>query len=251
MVKVLSVNGKIPLVDGKAIKAQSGSTVELDTTLAQSGKAADAKAVGDALAGKQDTLIQSGATVGQIAKITAVDASGVPTAWSPVDMPDKLPNPNALTFTGAVTGSYDGSAPLEVAIPQGGAAEKRVRHIATVAVTKGTTNYSVTVDSNGNALNLESVYILTNNFWNNVGSYVQVKINGKELTRAYGASGSPQALELEKMGELQKLTNIPKPSNVGISFGDYYNGKSAVTSVSFWAPDSNADTTIEIYGVDA
>ena len=64
-----------------------GSSIELDTTLTQSGKAADAKAVGDALAGKQNTLIQSGATVGQIAKITAVDASGVPTAWSPVDMP--------------------------------------------------------------------------------------------------------------------------------------------------------------------
>ena len=29
----------------------------------------------------------TGATVGQIAKIAAVDASGVPTAWSPVDMP--------------------------------------------------------------------------------------------------------------------------------------------------------------------
>ena len=29
----------------------------------------------------------TGAKVGQIAKITAVDASGVPTAWSPVDMP--------------------------------------------------------------------------------------------------------------------------------------------------------------------
>ena len=59
MVKVLSVNGKIPLVDGKAIEAQDGggSTVELDTTLTQSGKAADAKAVGDALAGKQDKLI--------------------------------------------------------------------------------------------------------------------------------------------------------------------------------------------------
>ena len=36
------------------------------------------------------------------------------------EMPDKLPNPNALTFTGAVDGSYDGSAPLEVNIPQGG-----------------------------------------------------------------------------------------------------------------------------------
>lgn len=29
----------------------------------------------------------TGATVGQIAKIAAVDASGIPTAWSPVDMP--------------------------------------------------------------------------------------------------------------------------------------------------------------------
>lgn len=36
------------------------------------------------------------------------------------EMPDKLPNPNALTFTGAVTGSYDGSAPLTVNIPEGG-----------------------------------------------------------------------------------------------------------------------------------
>ena len=33
------------------------------------------------------------------------------------DIPLKLPNPNALTFTGAVTGSYDGSAPLSVKIP--------------------------------------------------------------------------------------------------------------------------------------
>ena len=36
------------------------------------------------------------------------------------EMPDKLPNPNALTFAGAVSGSYDGSAPFEVEIPSGG-----------------------------------------------------------------------------------------------------------------------------------
>ena len=35
-----------------------GSSIALDTTLTQSGKAADAKAVGDALAGKQDKLIE-------------------------------------------------------------------------------------------------------------------------------------------------------------------------------------------------
>lgn len=36
---------------------------------------------------------------------------------------EKLPNPNALTFTGAVTGTYDGSAPLSVEIPSGGGDE--------------------------------------------------------------------------------------------------------------------------------
>ena len=37
-----------------------------------------------------------------------------------ISVPDKLPNPNALMFTGAVTGSYDGSAPVSVEIPSGG-----------------------------------------------------------------------------------------------------------------------------------
>lgn len=36
---------------------------------------------------------------------------------------EKFANPNALTFTGAVTGSYDGSEPLTVEIPSGGGAE--------------------------------------------------------------------------------------------------------------------------------
>ena len=168
-------------------------------------------------------------------------------------IPDKLPNPNALTFTGAVTGSYDGSAAVEVEIPSGGGGsdEKKLRHIATVAVTSDTTSYSVTADSYGNAFSLQDVYILVSSYFGSVGSYMQVKLNNKELTRAYGASGSPQAFALEKMGELQKFTNIPKPSNVGISIGDYYNGKSAVTSVVFWVPQSTSDTTIEIYGVDA
>ena len=40
--------------------------------------------------------------------------------WKDVDIPTALPNPNALTFTGAVEGSYDGSKPLTVDIPSGG-----------------------------------------------------------------------------------------------------------------------------------
>lgn len=118
----LATTSKDNLVDAINEAAQSGggggASVELDTTLTQSGKAADAKAVGDALAGKQpigdyitqnelpdmtayrtaeaqdvidagkqDALIQSGASVGQIAKITAVDSNGKPTAWQAVDFP--------------------------------------------------------------------------------------------------------------------------------------------------------------------
>ena len=147
-----------------------GASIALDTTLTQSGKAADAKAVGDALAGKQDTISDletirlgaaKGATAlqsvpstyrtaseqdtiddGKVDKVTGkglssndytdaakakVDAlAPVATSGSYSDLTDKptipttLPNPNALTFTGAVTGSYDGSAPVTVNIPEGG-----------------------------------------------------------------------------------------------------------------------------------
>ena len=36
------------------------------------------------------------------------------------DIPSTLPNPNKLTFTGAVSGEYDGSAHLSIEIPEGG-----------------------------------------------------------------------------------------------------------------------------------
>lgn len=36
------------------------------------------------------------------------------------EIPTKLPNPNVLTFTGAASGTYDGSSPLSIEIPQGG-----------------------------------------------------------------------------------------------------------------------------------
>lgn len=45
---------------------------------------------------------------------------GIAAALPASDLPAALKNPNALTFTGAVTGSYDGSEPLSVEIPSGG-----------------------------------------------------------------------------------------------------------------------------------
>ena len=53
----------------------------------------------------------TGATAGQIAKITAVDASGVPTAWEPVDMPSVG---SSFTDDGAGNISVDGAAAQSV-----------------------------------------------------------------------------------------------------------------------------------------
>ena len=54
--------------------------------------------------------------------------------WKDVDIPTALPNPNALTFTGAVTGSYDGSAAVSVEIPAGGGGSGGVNYTLAVDV---------------------------------------------------------------------------------------------------------------------
>ena len=60
-------------------------------------------------------------TVGQVLTKTADGQE-----WKDVDIPTALPNPNALTFTGAATGSYDGSEPLTVEIPSGGSGSSAI-----------------------------------------------------------------------------------------------------------------------------
>ncbi len=69
-----------------------------------------------------------------------------------ITVPDKLPNPNALTFTGAVTGSYDGSSPLEVEIPSGGGGLT-----VTNAATVGQTIKVSATDENGRPTEWEAV----------------------------------------------------------------------------------------------
>ena len=101
-----------------------GTPVEIDDTLTQSGKAADAKAVGDRLNELNEANAAQDEEIAKRAKdadLAAVAKSGsyddltnkptIPT------VPSALPNPNALTFTGAVNETYDGSAAKSVAIP--------------------------------------------------------------------------------------------------------------------------------------
>lgn len=83
-----------------------GSTVELDTTLTQSGKAADAKAVGDALAGKQNTIsdletIRSGAAKG------ATALQSVPSTYRTASEQDTIDDGKVDKVTGKGLSSND------------------------------------------------------------------------------------------------------------------------------------------------
>lgn len=71
------------------------------------------------------------------------------------ELPDKLPNPNALTFTGAVTGSYDGSAALSVEIPSGGGSSDAWETIIDTVLEQDTGSVSFSVDASGNPFSLK------------------------------------------------------------------------------------------------
>lgn len=71
-----------------------------------------------------------------------IDAIAVPTKLSELendsgyakttDIPDKLPNPQKLTFSGAVTAEYDGSGAVTVTIPEGSGGSGGIKDFETV-----------------------------------------------------------------------------------------------------------------------
>ena len=70
------------------------------------------------------------------------------------DIPTKLPNPNPLNFTGAVTGSYDGSEALTMNIPSGGSDDDILECLI------GTDMLSAVKDADGAILTDENSKIL-------------------------------------------------------------------------------------------
>ena len=222
----------------------------------------------------------TGATVSQIAKITAVDGTGNPTAWAPVDMPDALPNPNALTFTGAVTGSYDGSAPVSVEIPSGGGSgsSENWRLVNTVTTTEDVADIRITQDSDGNPLSLKKVKIFAkvrgnsaglstwcritvNNLTNNFYSDIQNTFAAKEGQDYYNYARADFAiyagrLMLELL--LRSANNAASKNtlwwiNNSGCFENYPDVVDAITSIRMWSSSAGigAGTELMIYGVDA
>ena len=76
------------------------------------------------------------------------------------DIPDTLPNPHPLTFTGAVEATYDGSTPVTVEIPMGGGgggtpSEEVWEDIADITLEETVSALHITTDLNGNPFALK------------------------------------------------------------------------------------------------
>ena len=67
------------------------------------------------------------------------------------DIPSALPNPNTLTFTGAVNATYDGSTAVSVEIPSGGSVGSSIftSLILWSSTTDSTKKFRITVDDSG------------------------------------------------------------------------------------------------------
>lgn len=85
-------------------------------------------------------------------------------AWmdaNPIEHPETLPNPNALTLTGAVSATYDGSEAVSVEIPSGGGEEWRLINIFNI--TEEVSGITIDTDTDGNAFSLSEYFLMIDN----------------------------------------------------------------------------------------
>ena len=75
-----------------------------------------------------------------------------------ITIPEKLPNPQKLTFGGAVTAEYDGSAPLSVEIPSGGGVDSW-ELVNSVTTSEEVTTVEISTNSNGETFSHENILV--------------------------------------------------------------------------------------------
>lgn len=138
-----------------------------------------------------------------------------------ISIPEKLPNPNALTFTGAVTGSYDGSAPLEVKIPSGGGAAGDYIPIPSSAEL-GQTIVVKAVDENGKPTEWEAADITSgggSDGWTEIG---EITLEGTEFIISAYSDGivtiSPENGVYPQVNKNTVLRKSDYSSYVNVSF---------------------------------
>ena len=121
--------------------------------------------------------------------------TGTETAFAAKLAQDKFANPYALTFTGAVTGSYDGSEAVTVEIPGGGGGGVTgFRRVVDTTLTEAAETVNLTTDINGNAFSLSECYLIIAAACTEAGSITYIP-NGYWVAGTYIVSGQKTATD--------------------------------------------------------
>ena len=202
--------------------------------------------------GTDISLGVTGAAVGDIIKVKAVDASGKPTAWEAVTA--KLANPNALTFTGAVTGSYDGSAPLSVDIPSGGSETMDLswKHIRDVELTPDAIEAIVSTTDAGNAFSYDEIMF---EFIPNLRGYFYVRasqsVNFSNNVKVWITNSKYTQMHIGLINKKLAITSVYRTDGP-VGFSNEYGGTGDIDKISmivFGASSTvGAAFTVKIWG---
>lgn len=205
-------------------------------------------------------------------KLLQVGADGA-AAWGS-KLPTALKNPNALTFTGAATGTYDGSAALTVNIPSGGAsgsggalkamsavggyigipaADLPENGVVWMCIADGATNqeyYSGTITMQGGALSSNNMVSISSNGVIQLNQVTQVSggiaiygMSASAYTGVYQVAGAGGAAEAwEEIRTLELSEDVTKVTISTDNSGNTFTLKSAYIKVKAVPPTNESIT---------
>ena len=246
VVTTLAQKTDIPI----SLKNPHALTIKVgDTTVAYDGGEAKSIEIADGKDGAGMDI--TGATVGQIAKITAVDANGTPTAWEAVDM------------------------------PSGGGGE-RWRLVRTITLEENVTSIDISEDNDGNPFALKKIRIYGNTLGTGSGGQLRINVankgddkhsilgpyfnfRGLDTTKRYWFAESECVGIIGGKGKWSEWYNTPDTANVGAAYvraglrsPELDSGQSIQDRVEFLHIFSNTSgvefasgSYIELWGVDA
>lgn len=180
---------------------------------------------------QQDTAIAKKANDADLAAVAKSgsynDLNNKPTIPT---VPTALKNPNALTFKGAVSASYDGSAPVEVTIPEGGGGSGNDSSGGStwdMLINQEVAEDCATVDyyqgDNGEAFsNYEELILLIDRTVNSGGYVSAIKISFSKTVNAWGSPFNLVTTGIKDSNVYEPLVRIYKKTGAGIIPTNFY-----------------------------
>lgn len=196
----------------------------------------------------------SGAAVGSvIIEITQNDE--VHDLSARVNIPKTLPNPNALTFTGAVAGSYDGSEPLTVNIPSSGGGSggsgglPNWRLIKTLVFSSEIAEIVFSEDDNGEAFAVKEIMIVGTVPAYTSGGYIYCGIATGGLNAVWPTAGKEMRWWLASVNGVLKTMLATSSTSVTATTDKNYGCPSDLVEIRVGASKGfTGNGTLYVYG---